>query len=168
MRGYRKKWNEANKEKVREYSRNHSIKQTGKEPQKRLSLSDDEKKQRERIIAKLWRDKNPEKVKEYNKNKWKKHKDSVRKNTRNRRARLRKSTGMHTVSEIRKLLNLQKNLCAVCKINLRAGYHVDHIIPLANGGSNDKGNLQILCASCNTSKGAKDPIKFMQSRGFLI
>ena len=29
-------------------------------------------------------------------------------------------------------------------------------------------NIQLLRATCNTSKGAKDPIEFMQSRGFLL
>lgn len=32
---------------------------------------------------------------------------------------------------------------------------VDHIVPLARGGSNELDNLQILCWHCNTSKGAK-------------
>ena len=30
----------------------------------------------------------------------------------------------------------------------------DHVIPVALGGSSELGNLQILCSSCNTSKGA--------------
>ena len=33
--------------------------------------------------------------------------------------------------------------------------HLDHIIPRARGGGDDRGNLQTLCETCNTSKGAK-------------
>lgn len=47
-------------------------------------------------------------------------------------------------------------------------YHVDHIVPLIAGGSNDRSNLQILCQPCNNSKSSKDQIEFMQSRGMLL
>lgn len=32
---------------------------------------------------------------------------------------------------------------------------IDHIHPIVRGGSHDPKNLQILCGSCNSSKGAK-------------
>lgn len=41
--------------------------------------------------------------------------------------------------------------------------HLDHIIPLAQGGSNDPTNFQLTCAKCNLSKGGKVkdfPVKF--------
>ena len=32
--------------------------------------------------------------------------------------------------------------------------HIDHVIPLARGGSTDKSNLTVACAECNMGKGA--------------
>ena len=33
--------------------------------------------------------------------------------------------------------------------------HIDHIVPLAEGGLNDISNLQLLCEQCNTKKGGR-------------
>lgn len=71
-----------------------------------------------------------------------------------------------TLAELRRK---QRGKCAVCRASLdRAGQHVDHITPIARGGTNHTSNLQLLCPRCNTSKGAKDPLVFMQARGFLL
>lgn len=86
----------------------------------------------------------------------------------NRRARNRNSAGTHSPSDIASLMSLQKGRCAVCHCGIRIRRHVDHVIPLSRGGRNDKQNLQLLCPTCNMSKHAKDPISFMQSRGYLI
>jgi 5-methylcytosine-specific restriction endonuclease McrA len=41
----------------------------------------------------------------------------------------------------------------------KSGYliplHVDHVLALHNGGTNDRANLQTLCERCNCSKGHK-------------
>lgn len=37
----------------------------------------------------------------------------------------------------------------------RLNAHIDHIFPRARGGQNNESNLQILCVSCNSAKGAK-------------
>lgn len=84
------------------------------------------------------------------------------------RARKRGAMGTHTGEDISRLYGLQKGKCACCKVSLANGYHVDHVVPLALGGTNDKDNLQLLCQFCNCSKGPKDPIDFAQQIGRLL
>lgn len=86
----------------------------------------------------------------------------------NRRAMELNATGKFTADDIAQLLVLQKGKCAICHCSIKNGYHVDHIVPLSKGGSNSKENLQLLCPTCNLSKGARDPVIFMQQRGFLL
>lgn len=69
---------------------------------------------------------------------------------------------------IEKIYLLQKECCAICCKKLNGLFHVDHIYPLSKGGLHVKENIQILCQRCNLTKSAKDPIAFMQERGFLI
>lgn len=56
--------------------------------------------------------------------------------------------------EMRRHVLAGSPLCVVCE---RAGFvelatEVDHIIPLAQGGSNDYANLQALCSDCHADK----------------
>lgn len=89
--------------------------------------------------------------------------DKVRAKRHNRRA----AEGKHSAEDIQRILRDQKSRCPVCGAKLRA-YNVDHIIPIARGGTNWPHNLQLLCPPCNNRKGAKDPIQFMQERGLLL
>ena len=70
-----------------------------------------------------------------------------------------------TVPLIRRL---QKDRCAICRRALFGRGHLDHIVPLARGGSHAPANLQMLCARCNLTKSDRDPITHMQSLGRLI
>lgn len=84
------------------------------------------------------------------------------------RAKRAKAPGSHTKEDVLDILQAQKSKCACCRCSIKQRYHIDHIVPLARGGSNDRRNLQLLCAGCNQRKSAKDPIDHMQSLGFLI
>src|SRR5882724_7505 len=83
-----------------------------------------------------------------------------------RRARNAAAEGYYTSTDLARIRAAQNGRCTVCRSNGRLT--VDHILPLSQGGSNWPANLQFLCKSCNSSKRARDPIEFMQSRGFLL
>lgn len=130
-----------------------------------------------------WSQENPEKVKLKNANyqanfpektkalrvAWNKaNPNAGRVKNSNRRARKRENGGRLSKDLSDKLFKLQKGKCPCCKKLLGDKYHVDHVIPLKLEGQNLDKNIQLLCASCNLSKGCLHPIDFMQSRGFLL
>lgn len=85
-----------------------------------------------------------------------------------RRARNKGALGVFTAADIANILKKQKRKCAYCRVSLASGYHIDHITPLSLGGSNWPKNLQLTCAPCNLSKGAKNPVDFAQRHGMLL
>ena len=46
------------------------------------------------------------------------------------------------------ILKKFNNKCNICKCKVE-DFHIDHIRPLSNGGSNDDDNLQVLCLECH-------------------
>jgi 5-methylcytosine-specific restriction endonuclease McrA len=60
--------------------------------------------------------------------------------------------------------------CTYCDVqlnpfdrNARNGYHIDHVVPRAGGGSNDIDNLTPACARCNWGKHARTPEEWRAS-----
>ena len=85
-------------------------------------------------------------------------------NSMNRRTR-RRNAGKITVADLRAVRLRHK--CAGC--GTRHGkMEVDHIMPLARGGTNHRHNLQLLCRHCNRAKSAKDPFVWAQENGRLL
>jgi 5-methylcytosine-specific restriction endonuclease McrA len=85
-----------------------------------------------------------------------------------RRARELGAEGKFTKAEIEALFEHQRGRCAYCTKSIRKGYHVDHVIPLARGGSNWITNISLACARCNISKGVADPLEFARRLGRLV
>lgn len=86
----------------------------------------------------------------------------------NRRARERAAGGKLSPDLSEKLFKLQRGKCACCGQSLGKEYHLDHVMPIALGGTNTDDNMQLLTATCNRQKHAKHPVEFMQQRGFLL
>lgn len=129
--------------------------------------------------AKTWREKNLYAAREYRKENPEKVKAGIAQwraanpgakhaYSQNRRARKVLAGGKLSRNLAEKLYKLQRGKCACCGELLGDDYHLDHIMPLALGGSNTDDNMQLLRAICNRQKSAKHPVDFMQSRGFLL
>lgn len=91
--------------------------------------------------------------------------DKVREFQRRREGRKVGKLPYGTIPKIRKM---QRDKCAICKVSLNNGSHLDHIVPLAKGGKHEPRNLQLLCKPCNLRKSDRDPITHMQSLGRLL
>jgi 5-methylcytosine-specific restriction endonuclease McrA len=105
--------------------------------------------------------------------KWQKnHPENRRAHHVLRRSRKRSAEGKFTAADIKRLLKLQRNRCAFyanCRTRfVRTDFHIDHIMPLAKGGSNWPNNIQLLCADCNIKKNAADPIDFARRYGRML
>ena len=82
------------------------------------------------------------------------------------RAKIRqeKQSGSYKLSKedlAQKMLEL-KGKCAYCNCELGNKCHQDHIIPVAQGGSNETSNITLTCASCNRNKHAKNLQEYYQ------
>ncbi len=85
---------------------------------------------------------------------------------RQRRARVDGAEGSYTQEYIEHLMVHQHGICAApfCAESIEDSYHVDHIVAVNKGGTNWPNNLQLLCPSCNCSKGAKEYGTWVQEK----
>ena len=75
---------------------------------------------------------------------------------RKRRARKARAEGSHTRAAFVELCEFHDRQCLACgKRFPLVELDEDHIVPLSKGGSDRIENIQPLCGSCNSSKGAQ-------------
>lgn len=131
-----------------------------------------ENKDRRSAKCKEWREANKEYIKKAMRAWYSENIESVLASNRKRRAISKNAEGNHTAADVRAIFEAQRGLCANCNVRLfksgKQKYHVDHIMPLALGGSNWPSNLQCLCPACNLSKGAKHPDEWARQQGKLL
>jgi len=130
-------WRATNRERVREYNQRPEVRDAINAG-RRARYAANPAVECER--AKGWRSRN---------------KDKVRVFKYQTRARKYGAPGSHTAAEEKALLEQQHHACAnpYCRADLRImRRHLDHIVPLVAGGSNDIGNCQWLCGPCNSRK----------------
>lgn len=127
-----KTYHHLNKEKRNQYNRQWNFKHKGYASQK----------------SKAWRQKNKKRARYLD-----------RKNDRIRRARKNNlNDNKYTINEERFTFEYFNNQCFNC--DTKKDLTIDHHLPLSKGHILSINNAVVLCRSCNSSKGAKDPKDF--------
>ena len=104
--------------------------------------------QHHQAVKNAWREANIDKIKIIQKTHRLNNLEKFAEKQHIRRAKMR-SNGIYQVSK-KELVKLYSSPCIACGTSERVT--VDHIIPIARGGTHSIGNLQPLCLSCNSSK----------------
>lgn len=95
-----------------------------------------------------------------------------------RKALKKGNGGTYTVQEIRDQLVRQKYKCYYChdkfekvhvesKSKVKYIYHIEHVVPIARGGSNDIWNIVLACPTCNMRKHDKLPHEWTEGGRLL-
>lgn len=143
----------------------------GREPHKSGAprrFNDAERKARAAAALKAWRKANPEKHRAQSRRHYHNTLPRILATARNRRARIKGNGGTHTAADIAALRKKQRGKCAFCLKPLgKKTPDIDHYVPIALGGTNDRSNLRLLHARCNRSKHDAHPADFGLAHGLL-
>ena len=174
-------WYAANKEKRQDYNRAYRESNRAKATE-RMRMWRSKNRERELAREKKRREQKPElfaeKARRYNlahkeENAERRrryvamNREMVRARNQRRRTRKMSAEGTHTGTDIQAQYERQRGKCYYCGKKVGKNYHVDHVVPLSRGGTNDPDNLVIACPSCNTSKCDKLPHEWSQGGRLL-
>ena len=145
--------------------------------------------ERERLRTRLWKKRNPERAKQTSKrcaqrpkavakrrawaknnrekmrlytSRWAKRNAAYRKALRFRRRRQSMIPPREMRALVTAVLAGDAHVCSYCGKGPLVGKDltIDHIVPLTRGGRNERGNLCVACATCNSRKGKKTAEEF--------
>ena len=149
---YQRTWRDKNRDKVRESTRRYqkTHRELLRERYRQARVANIE---HHRAIGRRAYHNNVEKRRAYNRNYRKSHPEKMRAQVRTRRNRKYQAEGSHTEAQWEELKALYNYTCLRCgqrepTITLTR----DHVVPLAQGGSDWISNIQPLCPTCNSSK----------------
>jgi len=68
---------------------------------------------------------------------------------------------------VRTLMEIHQGICAYCDVKFDE-FHIDHVVPVSFGGSNNINNLVLSCKNCNWSAGSKVFPSFADKKLWII
>lgn len=150
------RWLTANREHTQQYAKQYALKRADHLKEYRASYYQEHRDRIvKRVMAYYWDD--PERARQQRRKYYRSHPEVGRINSKLAKHRRRTAEGWYTADDIRRMIRQQKGKCWWCGKKYGDNYHLDHVIPIARGGTNDPSNLCLACAACNLSKHAKLP-----------
>jgi 5-methylcytosine-specific restriction endonuclease McrA len=163
---YNRAWHRANKE----YSNERNRKWRSANPERKAEMARlwrDANKETLAERGRAYRAANRERLNEQSRLYYKANPQMRRAGWQRRRAREMQAEGSFNGHDIQRQYKAQRGKCYYCSAKVGENYHVDHVVPLTRGGSNDPSNLVIACPSCNQSKNNKLPHEWPQGGRLL-
>jgi 5-methylcytosine-specific restriction endonuclease McrA len=153
-----KAWKKANKERMRELNKQSSKRRREHNNERRRKYRSANQAKTSQKNAEYY-ERTKEQRQAYSRKWWAENLAMARMYAHERRAREAAVGGKHAAEDAHKLWLHYDKKCAVVDCDKpiedggkRAGYCMDHVIPLSRGGTNDFTNFQILCKSHNSQK----------------
>lgn len=97
--------------------------------------------------------------------------DNVRQRVARRQQAAQLAGGSYTSADIDLLRQKLNDCCRFCGSALHNGGQIEHLTPIARGGSNNPNNLTLSCRSCNyekTSKTLNEYLEWRKERNLFI
>lgn len=114
------------------------------------------RREKQLIAMKVWRAENPD----YEAKRRAEYPEKHKAKNHRRRALLKNAEGSFTPAEWRAKVKAYGGKCHWCGKPIDGNPIVEHVIPLARGGTNYISNVVPSCNPCNTAKGTKLPHEF--------
>lgn len=65
-----------------------------------------------------------------------------------------------TAKDIHDAFHSQGGKCYLCGKSIKRSFHLEHVIPMFQGGRNSASNIKCSCATCNLQKNARTPEEY--------
>ncbi len=114
-----------------------------------------------REYTKVWQRQNVKQCSAYMKQYRNANPEWLRVWNRNLKLRRKGVPGQHRPHHVRLIYASQEGLCYYCSTQLLGVFQIDHMVPVARGGTNWPSNLCCACGACNQAKRAMTAEEFL-------
>lgn len=166
MKSQNRAWVKANRERANEIARTAYHRKDKAKIAERSRLDRARNPETNRKATRNWREKNRDKQRALIAEWSRRNPERRRAHAAKRRALVAASPATFTVEQWLEIVERYGHRCAYCQRKPRK-LTMDHVVPLAKGGTHTDDNIVPACFDCNRRKHVKSAAEFLIERGFV-